>query len=384
MKNLIFRFRLPLLAIFLTPMIGLSSFARGDSSAMKVRRGPQLRVTAAPVSVFPKYPGRAPQIRPAPGRPMSVPAPAHMAVPVRQDFNGNRVTDDHLHRIDFANQRATSVMRKDPHVENHVNFHSAVFVGTLHPIYEKKNVLINEHFSHYHSFVVEHPLVWEAWHRHHFYGGFYYGFHPVPDIQLYFYNPLVHWFYIGTWDDDYYRTWYGQEYEAYPNLNHPFDYFGVFYPTDNLRQLLFGVSAMSVEKQAKFRSRISTFTQELTQQLANQLKSHVVLSKGDVVITHYEILGYDDAIVLEGFANFQTKTHNFKSMINLTDNGPVQTEVFVAPSSENPPSPDQLKSLDALNATIDTIRGVSPEPVVAPAPTPVVVVPSGEVSADPK
>ena len=333
-------------------------------------------------SVFPNYSAR-PMNPTFHGKP-----PARASVPVKQDINGNRVTDDHLHRVEFAGQRASTVMRNDPHVANHVSYHSAAFVSTLHPVYQQKSVLINEHFQHYRTFIVDHPAVWQRWHAHHFYGGFYYGFHPVSDIQIYFYNPMVHWFYIGTWDEQYYRTWYAGEYAAYPQLNHPFEYYGVYYPTDNLRQLLFGLSAMPVERQAVFRTEVSSFTQDLTQQLANQLKTHVTLSKGDVVITHYEILGSDEAVEVEGFVNFQNKSHNFKGMINLLSSdhaSPNRTQVFVATSSAEGPTDPQLKALDSLNASIDQVRGEAlPDPVVIAPSAPPAPQPSGEVSADPK
>ena len=375
-----------LLIPFLSSSFGWGGFAYGEPHEESHRGAPRAsaihsssKKSASVKSVFPRYPNRA-TTAPNLGK-----QPERRPVPTRSDVNGNRVNDEHLSRVDFANHRSAEVMRTDAHVNNHVTYHSATFVSNFRPIYQQKNVVFNEHLEHYHQFVIAHPLVWDAWHAHHFYGGYYYGFHPIPNIEIYFYNPMVHWFYIGTWDDQYYRTWYASEYEAYPALNRPFQYYGVYYPTDNLRQLLFGVSAMSVDKHAAFRSQINTFTQDITQQLANQLKTHVVLSKGDLVITHYEILGYDDAVVLEGAVNFQSKSHNFKGMINLnpTDTSEAhRTQAFVAVSSENPPGQDQLSSLDQLNASIESVRGDAAP--AAPESNPVENAPSGEVSADPK
>jgi len=327
-------------------------------------------------SVFNKYPSRA-----APVRGGAVHNNIeHSSIPVHPDAFGNRVTEDHLQRVEFASQRATNTMKLDAHVRNSVAFSSAAFVSTMHPIYQQKTVFINDQFGHYNNVIVEHPVYWQTWHSHAFYGGFYYGFHPVPDINVYFYNPMVHWFYVSSWDPQYYHAWYADEYQANPEIDRPFEYFGVYFPTDNLRQLLFGVSGMPVDKQAHFRSSIIDFTRKLTQQLANASRSHVALSKGDIVITHYEILGYDDAVVVEGFATHQKQAYNFKGMMSLT--GQPEEKVFVTSTLEDP-SPVDLRNLDDLNHSIDSIRG--DVAVASPAPAqPAVPTPSGEVSADPQ
>lgn len=304
-------------------------------------------------------------------------AKVRIAVPVHPDSFGNRVTDDHLQRVDFATQRASGIMKADSHIKDAVAFHSATYSSALHPVYQQKSLFISDQFHHYNTFIVEHPVVWENWHQHYFYGGFYYGFHPCYDINIYFYNPMVHWFYVGAWDEHFYKTWYKTEYVAYPQLHKPFEYFGVYYPTDNLRQLLFGVSGMTVEKQAQFRTSIEDFTKKLTQQLANGLKQRVVLSKGDIVVTHYEVLGYDDAVVMEGFVTHQGKAYNFKGLLSLEPSE--EQQVFVATTVDAAPTGEQIQNLDSLHSAIDNIRGESATPAPAPVPTP-----SGEVSADPQ
>jgi hypothetical protein len=385
------------LAIFLT-LISFTPLAP-NSYAQMHRSAHGGSPAGAGHSVFPAYPKRTMR----PSAPMghsptmaghANPAPQNHYAPsaTHEDRLGNRVSDDHLNRVEFAHQRSINVMRTSPGINNHVSFHSAAYSGTLHPIYMHKQTLYTDHFNHYHAYIVDHPGYWRPWHDHYFYGGFYYGFHPVPDMSIYFYNPLVHWFYIGTWDDNYYRTWYGPEYEAYPQLNRPFNYYGVYYPTDNLRQLLFGVSAMPVEKQARFRTGITAFTQEVSQQVANVSHQHVVLNNGDIAVTHYETLGQDDGLDLEGVVTFQSKAYSFKGVINLDPANTVQ--VFVAGDSDSNPTPAQLKSLDDMNSSINTLRGDAtpnedsgvkapnlssdgPEYPNAPAA-------SGQVSADPK
>jgi hypothetical protein len=393
------------LALALTPLLfTLPSFAAdhpdgGHARGMPAgshfsgaRNGPG----AHPTSIFPSYARPQANMRNRPQVGGHAPAPQLRIMPYvsHEDHFGNRVTDDHMNRVQFAHERSANVMRNSPHVNNQVSYHSAAFASTLHPVYERKSLVYQEHFNQYHTVLVDHPVIWRNWHEHHFYGGFYYGFHPITDMSIYFYNPMVHWFYVGTWDDAYYRTWYANEYEAYPALNHPFNYYGVYYPTDNLRQLLFGVSAMPVDKQARFRSGITEFTQKITQDLANYTHQHVALSNGDIVVTHYETLGADDGVDVEGSVNFQAKAYNFKGFINLdTENA---TEVFVTGNGETAPSPDQLSRLDSLNHSIDQLRGeASPQPPAesrsvglypsdAPASTPTPPPASAEVSADPK
>src|ERR1700722_1149244 len=61
---------------------------------------------------FPKYPTAA--------RGRSFPAggahPVVTHVPARPDSLGNRVTEDHLNRVGFANTRAENIMRNKPRV----------------------------------------------------------------------------------------------------------------------------------------------------------------------------------------------------------------------------------------------------------------------------
>ena len=158
---------------------------------------------------------------------------------------------------------------------------------------------------------------------------------------------------------------------------------------------------MPVDKQARFRSGITQFTQKITQDLANYTRQHVALSNGDIVITHYEVLGNDDGVDVEGTVNSGSKSYNFKGFINLdTEN---TSEVFVTGNGETEPSPDQLKRLDDLNHSIDQLRGeATPQPPSEPrsvglypsdapvdpvAPVAPVAIPtppaSGEVTADP-
>jgi len=312
-------------------------------------------------SVFPRYPNQGARVS------------GSTALRPRADNFGNRVTSDHMNRIDFANHRTEQVMKRDVRVNNAVRLSRQRFTSFYRPVFEHHAVEFNRYFVGYNAIVVGHPPFLAAWHRHYFFGGFYWGFHPIPDIGIYFYNPMVYWLYVGAADPYYYHNWYGSEYTAYPELSKPFSYPGLYYPTENLRQLLFGVSGMPVQKQAQFRTAISVFTKKVAQRMANGLNQRVNLSSGDVAVNHYEILGYDDAVVLEGVINFQGKVYNFKGLVNIENPG--SSDVFIPATWDQNPTPEQLATLDGLNQRIDSIKGVQtnpsdfpPEPQQAPPP----------------
>ncbi len=188
---------------------------------------------------------------------------------------------------------------------------------------------------------------------------------------------------MGSFNEGYYRNWYAGEYDAYPQLHRPFGYPGLSYPTDNLRQLLFAVSAMPVERQASFRDSISIFTQRIAQSLANFTGQRVTLSKGDIVITHYEALGYDEAVVMVGFVNHNGTSYNLKGLLDLQN--PPQTSVFAPVSLDSAPTPAQIQSLNQLNAHIDAMKGI-PAPAAAPVPSAPIMPepPAGEISVEPE
>jgi hypothetical protein len=344
--------------------VGLIS-SQGMAQEKRGRGGPKKGAAAkGGHSEFPAYPARQ----------------AHSPrIPVHNDSLGNRVTQDHVNRVDFAHGRAETLMRKNEHVTDVVRVERAHFVNVYRPEFEQRNIIFNRYIGNYNALVRSHPRYLGFWHSHFFYGGFYYGFHPVLDIDTYFYNPMVYWFYAKSFDDQYYRNWYQTSYEAYPKLQKPFEYHGLYYPTENLRLLLFGVSAMPVEKQVAFRDSVEVFTKKLAQNLADNFNTHVKLAKGDISITHYEILGYDDAIVLEGAVIFNGNVLNFKGFLDLSNPG--STKVVAPISLDKEPTADQIKRLDDITAQVDSIKG---EPSQPQSETPTAdAMSSGEVTADP-
>jgi hypothetical protein len=316
--------------------------------------------------VFPSYPNRTSNHG------------VRQSIPAHSDSIGNRVTSDHLDRVEFAHGRSESVMRNNVKVTETVHNVRNRFVTSYRPGFVTRSLAFNGYYDHYHAFAINHPIYFDAWHRHFFYGGFYYGFHPLLDIDLYFYNPMVYWFFVPHYDEYYYRTWYSSEYDAYPALHVPFAYHGLYFPTDNLKQLLFGVSAMPVDKQVQFRAAITVFTKEVAQSLANQTGQHVRLSNGDIVINHYEILGYDESISIEGFINSNNKAYDFKGLLDLQNPG--KTSIFIPQSIEATPVEADLSRLDQMNQQIDEVKGKdSQNPVEAEVPaTP------AEINADPQ
>jgi hypothetical protein len=348
------------LRFFLVQVALISSLSVGANPKVEVRRKP------GPSAGFPSYQART---GPNVGRP-----------PAIRDSLGNRVTQDHMNRVEFAHGREEKFMRPSPHATEAVSLGRAHYATVYRHELEHKSAFIDVSLHRYNTILVEHPLIIGAWRTHAFFGGFYWGFHPVIAIDAYFYNPLVYWFYVGSFNENYYRTWYKGEYDAYPELHQPFAQPGLYYPTENLRQLLFGVSAMPVENQVHFRQAISLFTGKIAQSLANHLNLRVTLSKGDIVVTHYEILGVDEGIVLEGFMTNNGATYDFKGLLDLRS--PPNTSVFAPVAMDVAPTETQAKTLDEMNAQISALKG---EQVTAvPEAAPPVAEPAGEITAEPQ
>ncbi len=315
------------------------------------------------------------------------------SVSTHSDPRGNNVSNQHMNQVNFANQRVSSVMRSNPQIQSQVRQGRTAFASHFHSAFHRNDAFFHDQFHHFHNTVFVSPAFWSPWWGLGFYGAWWWGFYPCPDIGVYFYNPMVYWFYTPYWNDYYYRTWYAGDYSADPNTRHAFPYYGVWYPTENLKQLLLGASAMSAERQAVFRAQIESFTQLLTQALANESKEHVTLSKGDIALTHYEMLKNDEGVLLEGGVALKGTTHHFKGLLNLNGKDTEkehQTQVFVANVTDKPPSDDQKKEMERLNKSIDDVRGgPEPSPSPAPASSPPTSAspgntPSGEVSADPQ
>jgi hypothetical protein len=195
---------------------------------------------------------------------------------------------------------------------------------------------------------------YRPWWNEGFYGGCYWEFHPVLDIDTYFYDPVVYWFYESDADDYYYRTWYGSDYDRYPELHSGFKYVGVFYPTEEFRDLNLGISALGVEVQARYR-RASIVLGDRIDSEFRRRGGHA-LGENDVVIDHYQILPDDQGVVVEGFVDQDNQEFAFKSVLDLSN--PDNTMVFSV-SADETPSDDELDQLRQVNTRIEDLGGVA-------------------------
>ena len=291
------------------------------------------------------------------------------------DQIGNRITQDHAQRVEQGHELTKNIMKSDQKIRNAVVKSNSFYSKNYQPRIQNRTVIINKYFNRNPVFI--RPVYVPFWHNHGFYGGFYYGFYPVLAIESFFFNPMVYWLFSPYHDPYYYQTWYVNEYHSYPTLKTPFLYNGIYYPTENLKTLLVAVSAMPVDRQAKFRDAISSFSQDIAQQLADITNRHVQLSTGDIVITHYEVLGYDDAIVVEGFVGQSGREFQFKGLLDL--NHPELSLSFIPSDLNKDPNELNLTRLDLLNQRIkDSNKLYSADPGINNGSEK-----RGELSADP-
>jgi|GEM_PF-6803518 len=259
-------------------------------------------------------------------------------------------------RAVFGRTRIDSVMKKNAHVNQIVSQQTNRWQSMQRPIIEKRAPVYRGLINQFARWNNAHPSFRNRWwFRHRFFGGCYFGFFPLFDIWDYFYNPLVYWFFVPTYDPVYYRTWYGDDLDAYPDLEQSFPYSGLYYPTENLRQLLFAVSAMPIDEQADFRTAIMKLSKELAHRVANASSAHVQIKDGDIVVTHYAILGDDNGVSLDGFVNQNGDAYNFKGIVDMRQ--PETSDAFVTSSMDREPSPEELSQLDAINAKIAALGG---------------------------
>jgi hypothetical protein len=163
----------------------------------------------------------------------------------------------------------------------------------------------------------------------------------------------------------------------YPELKQPFKYNGVFYPTENLKQLLVAVSAMPIDKQVEFRRAIVKFKERLEDKVSAVTGKAIRLSKGDIVLTHYSLIGLDDGFTLEGFVSANGKPYNYKGFIDLVT--PRNSDVFVASNMNRKPANDEIAALKKLNNAITAAGGeIAPEGEAGESPVHENVPPSQE------
>lgn len=264
--------------------------------------------------------------------------------------HGNLVPPSHVTNIQHSQQRVTQVMKHSERVAKVVDRETKLYKTTYRPVVVREGKEYHGFWQH------ERPFFSHNWWGNHFYG-FYWDVVPVVDINLYFWDPTIFWFYCDQWDDGIYDTWYGPVYDQQPGLHAPFARTGVFYPTQAFRDLLQGVSSWTPELQLAFRAGIADIVTRMETQLSNLVNASIRLERDQVVVTHYQLA--DSAVVLDGFIALGGQQYAFKALVDLKDIG--RDQVFITGSSVAP-TQDQLTDLNLLNQRVVDAGGVIEDP----------------------
>ncbi len=193
--------------------------------------------------------------------------------------------------------------------------------------------------------------------------------HPWYAIDTYFVYPMVNWMYVGKVDVEYYRTWYGADYDSCPVTT--FAYARAFFPTQQMRDLGMEMSGLKASLQCGFRKAMVTMTQSLVDQVASQIGASFTLADSDIVVNHYQNLG-NTGVEMEGFINHDTINLPFKAVLDLVT--PANTYAFIPTQDE--PNPADEANLGKVNAHIKKLGGNpdevddEPESLVTPPPAP--------------
>jgi hypothetical protein len=200
----------------------------------------------------------------------------------------------------------------------------------------------------------------------HFWGGcHFWGFRwmldPCYDITDWYWNPFVYYWSVddADWDDYYYQTWYGDDWDRYPLLHRHFRRPGVFYPTVSFRDFSLGISVGPVETQIGYRTAVDDLTFQLETQLSAQLHSAVVLERSSVTIDHYQMVD-SGQVVLEGVSSVGQQAYPYKAVLDPAHVD--QDIVFVTTQTDGAPSAADAAKVDALNNQIVKVGGVVEDP----------------------
>jgi len=265
--------------------------------------------------------------------------------------NGNRVPPSHVDHINNSDRRVGDVMRHDPRVSSYVGHGGDVYRNNYRIHVEERSRSYDSCHDRYS------PFYRQCWYEHHFYG-FYWPFRVILDLDAYLWHPYVCWFYCDTWDDYYYRQWYGDAYDRYPELRTPFYRGGVFYPTDSLNDLLVGMGSADIDQQIGFRRAMTDTVRKVESQLSMDFNATVVLGRNDIVVSKYQLL--DNSVVLEGFVNYGNNQFAFKALLDFSD---IRNDVLFMPTqTTGQPSQASVIEIDRLNDRIVDLGGVIEQP----------------------
>ncbi|OQW48570.1 MAG: hypothetical protein A4S09_04010 [Proteobacteria bacterium SG_bin7] len=309
--------------------------------------GSTMRAPSAPRS----NPGNVYRNPGAPNRPNYGPTPysrPNTGGVYTRTGSGNIVYGGYRDRYGQVTNRL-DYMRRDVRVGSWVNAQVGRYRSLHYPHYINRT-------SWYNSYYPTWRMRYNSWGRYGFYGGFYWNFRPVADIGVYFYNPMVSWFYSSSYDDYYYNTWYNSGITTYPQLRTPFPYTGAYYPTEEFRDLNLGMSQASLQTQVNYRTAMIDFTLQLQQQVSGILGYQAVLSTNDIVVTHYQQLSGDTGVVIEGWVSYQQQhSYPFKAYLNLYTG---TANLFVTGNNGQFPSQTEIDTLNGLNSQIQDAGGV--------------------------
>ena len=261
--------------------------------------------------------------------------PSHLAVPVTS------------RNLEQAKTTQASIREKHPKLVETVTGNARLYEQHYLSRVRERTSIYQRYYG-----TTEYRFFYGAYFQYGFFGGYYYPVRPRYDIHVHFTYPLVYWLYVDTLDEEYYRAWYGNDYEQYRFEVFPFA--RVFYPTDTLCDLMTEVSALSALQQHHFRLGLVNVVESLQSQISNYLVARFAFGDSDIVLTHYRNLD-NKAIVLSGFVDRGELHVSFKALVDLEDNK--QSLVFM-PTSQKPVE-QELETLTKIN---DRMRqyGVDP------------------------
>ena len=264
-----------------------------------------------------------------------------------KDKSGNTVTKDHDKRVKDVTKRGQSITKKDKDFHNRIDTRSNDYKNNGRRGYEGRVASYREFGARWHGY-------YTPWYAVGFCGGFYWGFNPFLDINTFFWNPSIYWFY-NAYDPYIDQTWYGADFNNYPVLQTGFRYVGVFTPTEEFKDLGLDMTGLSVQAQAGFRSSMNVLGDQLNADSIARLGAP--LASGDVVVNHYQTLPNDGGLVVEGYVAKANGQFAFKALLNFYS---PESSIVFAPSqpADGNVSPAELQQLNNLNSQIVNMGGI--------------------------
>lgn len=171
----------------------------------------------------------------------------------------------------------------------------------------------------------------------------YYG----PDFYYYLSDPSVGWFYSDDYSQyyDYYYRPSRERFASSGEFRHPFRYAGAFLSTQEFINLTTVIGNMDLDHQAAFRRAITSMADQFRMELSQLWKTSNPLTPGSLVVTDFEVLGSDQAVLIEGFADNGSEQLPLRAVLNLQDS--VRSQFFIASSPT--PTPDDQAQLNRLD-----------------------------------